>query len=49
MELTVDSEQLQSELVRSAVERGVIGEEGEVQRVIIVTNRKLANIVTKRS
>ena len=42
-----DGEQLQSELVRSAVVKGVLGEEEEVCRVILVPERLTANIVTR--
>ena len=43
----VDSEDLSREVVRGAVEEGVIGEEGEVGRVIVVPHRHIANIVTR--
>ena len=42
-----DGEQLQSEVVRGAVVRGVLGEEEEVCRVIVVPERLIANIVTR--
>jgi leucyl-tRNA synthetase len=43
----VDSEDLSREVVRGAVGEGVIGEEGEVERVIVVPHRHIANIVTR--
>lgn len=42
-----DSSQLHSEVVRGALEKGVIREGEEVKRVIIVSHRHIANLVTR--